>query len=58
MTQEVKPKDFPVLPDYSLSPPYPITPYSHHPLFCRDMCHLTMPVRSHQGTEDVYMVYV
>ncbi|MEG4959568.1 MULTISPECIES: hypothetical protein [unclassified Microcoleus] len=57
LTQEVKRKDFPTLSDSPYPfPPTPITPYPHHPLLRRDMCHLTMPVRSHQGTEDVYML--
>ncbi|MEG4168126.1 hypothetical protein QUB69_12785 [Microcoleus sp. AT13-A6] len=36
--------------------PYAHTPYPHHPLLSGDRCHLTMPVRSHQATEDVYML--
>ncbi|WP_263053554.1 hypothetical protein [Phormidium nigroviride] len=35
---------------------YPHTPYPYHPLLGGDICHLTMPVRSHQATEDVYML--
>jgi hypothetical protein len=52
LTVEVKPKDFPTLPDTpSPSPPLPASP----PLR-RDMYHLSMAVRSHQVTEDVYML--
>ncbi|MEG4348069.1 hypothetical protein QUB70_33085 [Microcoleus sp. A003_D6] len=57
LTPEVKRKDFLTLPHSpSPYPPYPITPYSHHPLLSRDTCHLTMSVRSHQATEDAYML--
>ncbi|MEG5171828.1 hypothetical protein [Microcoleus sp. B3-D7] len=50
-------KDFPLSPT-SIVPitPHPHTPYPHHPLLSGDRCHLTMPVRSHQATEDVYML--
>ena len=52
LTVEVKRQDFLTLPDSpSPSPPlYPLPPLR------RDMYHLSMAVRSHQVTEDVYML--
>ncbi|HSF74437.1 MAG TPA: hypothetical protein VLA84_11625 [Microcoleus sp.] len=50
-------QDFPLSPTSLMPiPPYAHTPYPHHPLLSGDICHLTMPMRSHQATEDVYML--
>ena len=52
LTPEVKRQDFLSLADS----PSPCPPLPPSPPLRRDMYHLSMAVRSHQVTEDVYML--